>query len=221
MEPQFRSSFIPKKPVSSTPLRKQGGGPVGLLFLLTLIAFVIVLALTAGVLLYQQFLVRSIERKGVLLEEARSAIEPALIEELTRLDTRINTADALIERHIALSRLFEFLENNTIQDVQFTSFQFALLSSGEANMLLSGIAKSFNAVALQSDIFGRSRLISNPIFSGLNVTEKKDVAFNISAFVSPDLLSYRSIAESRLSEPLPELDALLESEEEAVEEISN
>lgn len=221
MEPQFRSSFIPKKPISGQSPRKQGGGPVGLLFLLTLIAFLVVFALTAGVFLYQQFLVRSIERKGVELEEARAAFEPALIQELTRLDTRIKTADILLDRHIALSRMFTFLENNTIQDVRFTSFRFALFSDGQANLILDGVAKSFNAVALQSDIFGKSRFIENPIFEGLNVNEKKDVTFTIKALINPDLLSYRSIAESRLPAPSSEPDVSSDEEKEEVEETSN
>jgi len=180
---------------------------------LALIAFLISLTATLGVFLYKQYLNQSLNNKAETLEEARAAFEPALIRELTRLDTRLKTSQLLLDQHIALSRLFEFLENNTVQDVQYTSFDFSRLTDGLSSVTLTGRARSFNAVALQSDIFGKSRFILNPIFSALNTDDENNIRFSVSAEVSSELLSYRAIAESRLPEPLPELDTAGESDE--------
>lgn len=206
MEPKFKTSFIPKTPMAeSGPKKKKGGGKsslMGLVTLITLIIFLAAIALGVGVFLYQQFLEQSIESKSQSLERARAAFEPAVIEELARLDKRIDVAQTLLANHTAPSALFAFLEDNTLQTIQFTDFRFSILEGGQASVSTSGVAASFSAVVLQSDVFSQSRAIRNPIFSNLNLNQEGDVVFEFSAEVDPSLISYSETLGAR-PQPAP------------------
>lgn len=197
MEPEFKTSFMPKQPIAPQPQRALRGGSVSLMFLLTLIVFLVAVLASSGLFLYQQFLISSIERKSQDLESARASFEPALIQELTRLDARIETAESLLGSHVALSQLFVFLESNTVSSVQFNDFRFAALSDEGATITMNGKARNFGSVALQSDRFGDSSVIQEPIFSNLNVDAFGDVTFTVDAFINPRLLSYRASLNQR------------------------
>ena len=189
MEPKFQTSFIPKKPVTVAPQRKKESSS-GLFSLIALILFLAALTASVGVFLYQQYLVQSIAKKEASLERARSAFEPALIKEMSRLDARMISAQEILNKHTALSAFFELLEDTTLKTVQFDSFSYSI--DAEKKMLISmkGKALSFAAVALQSDSFGNSTLIQEPIFSGLNLDTGGNVVFDFTATLDPSIVSY-------------------------------
>jgi len=223
MEPKFRTSFVPKKPVDSTAQKTARRAPLGLLFIIALVLFLATVTLSIGAFLYQQFLEGSIARKGQELEQARATFEPALIRELTRLDARLETAETLLGRHTALTELFTFLENNTLESVQFRNFRYNVLPDGNITVSMDGRAASFSSVALQSDVFGRSEFIRSPIFENLNVDQRGDVVFNVTAFVDPRLLSYKTAIASRslIPEEVLEEDMATTSDETTTEGIDS
>ncbi len=58
----------------------------------------------------------------------------------------------------------------------------------------TGSAKNYSTIALQSDAFGKSPLIKNPIFSNLTVDDKTNaVNFKLVFSVSPSALSYEAL----------------------------
>lgn len=202
MEPKFRTSFIPRQAMVPVKGATRGGGG-NILFLITFILFLAAVALSAGVFFYQQFLEQSIESKRAQLDRAREAFEPALIEELSRLDLRIDSARTLLDQHVVQSELFVFLEQNTLRSVQFEDFNYSVAPDGRVSLTMRGRARSFGAVALQSDVFGKSRFIRDPIFSDLNLDQVGNVIFKFSAFVDPTLISYRAALERVNSEVTP------------------
>lgn len=192
MEPQFRTSFIPKQPIAQTA--QSPSRVASFVTLAALIVFLISLALALSAFLYEQFLKTSIARKGESLQRAEAAFDPALLQELTRLDARINSADELLGKHVAASALFRFLEEGTLASVRFNSFNYAVTADNRITLAMRGEASSFGAVALQSDVFGKSRFIREPIFSNLTLNQEGNVVFDLSAFVSPDLVSFARAA---------------------------
>lgn len=194
MANDFKSSFIPKE-----PLAKKGGasrGKKGTLNVVSLIAWIIfILSVLAGVsvFLYNIYLGNSLESKKARLADEREEFDSALIDELVRLDVRLETASSLLSSHRAVSNLFEELEGVTTQSVRFDSFRY---SAGEEEgapptVSMSGTASDFNAVAFQSDVLGNSRSFRNIIFSGLEVTPGELVNFNITASVNPEVIRYQ------------------------------
>lgn len=196
MDPKIQTSFIPKKSLATVAKSQSANtsgteGGISIVFLIALIIFISVLALAIGVFLYQQFLFQDIENKKVSLDRARSAFEPTLIEEMSRLDFRMKSASEILNNHKALSEFFSLLENTTLVSIQFKDFNYNIDESERISISMNGVASNFNSVALQSDIFGDNKFIQEPIFSNLNLDKKGDIVFDFTAFIDPKLLSYK------------------------------
>ncbi len=187
MDPQVPASFIPKKPVTSSPAAKEGAG---LLLIISIFIFAVSL-LAAGLAFgYESYLNNSIASESDSLQKDQAAFDVSTINDLVRLDSRINQATTLLNTHIAPSAIFNFLSQETLQNVQFTSFQYDLQANGSGLLTLNGVADSFSTVALQSDQFGNSSMLRNIIFSNLNTDPSGRVLFTVQATVSPSLLLY-------------------------------
>ena len=112
---------------------------------------------------YGKLVEKRIADKSAWLEQARGAFEPSLITEMERVDTRINTANEILARHVAFSEFFKILEELTLQNVRFSRFDYSFID-GAPQVMLEGEARSYSSVALQSDIFGDNKYLKNPIF---------------------------------------------------------
>ena len=69
---------------------------------------------------------------------------------------------------------------------------------------MMGEAKSFNAVALQSDVFGGERSFQDPIFSNFTLNENGNVIFKFSTSVEPELLRYLETLVGKPSSSIPD-----------------
>lgn len=190
-EPKTHTSFIPKKSLTA-PVRKARGSSIGVFFLFTLVIFIGAIALAVGVFLYQQFIIKSIEQKSASLARASAAFEPSIIQEISRLDIRINSAKEILSDHKAISSFFGLLEALTLESVRFENLEYRTDEGGKTNISMRGRARNFSSVALQSDIFGQNKFIQEPIFSDLNLDKKGGVVFSFSAFIDPRLISYEN-----------------------------
>ena len=56
---------------------------------------------------------------------------------------------------------------------------------------MTGEARGYAALALQSDIFNKSQYFKDSIFSNLKLNTKGDVIFSFRAVVDPSLVSYQ------------------------------
>jgi hypothetical protein len=203
METGIKSSFIPQSPVMGGPSerRRSSGSSFDFFVIIGLVLFVASATLAAGVFLYVQFLESSNASKLDQLERAKQAFEPALIQELTRLDDRMRAADAVLGGHIAPTALFALLEQLTLQTVSFSSFDYAT-ANDTITITMQGLAQSVNSIALQADLLSRSGTITNPIFSDIN-RQIGGVRFNFTAEVRREALNYRSLvgAPNPLTQP--------------------
>ncbi len=187
MAEQFQTSFIPKKTFDATAQKPAGRSNI----LLTIGVVILVLAVLSagGIFAYEKFLGSSIEKKREALQRARDSFAPEFIRELSHLDAKIQNARSLLKNHIAVSGIFDLLQATTLETVQFTSFGYAIEDQG-IRVSMEGVARSFSSVALQSDGFSENRFISEPVFSGLQLNERGDVAFSASILVDPAAVSY-------------------------------
>ncbi len=195
MESKIQSSFIPKKPITSGKVRPQHNFQGGIIFFLSLFLLLGVVAVSAGLFFYKGFLEQNITRKDKELQTARASFAPAQLNELKRLDLRINTAQDLLNKHNAPTLLFDLLEELTLKTVQFRDLKYLILPDGRSSISMTGEARSFASVALQSDAFNKERSIEEPIFSNLDVNQNGNALFDVSAFVGSDSMSYRRYIE--------------------------
>lgn len=206
MESGIKSSFIPRD--ASVPTSVRGVSTTSLsdlLILLGIVFLVASIALAAGVFLYLQYLQTSSASKREQLERARAAFEPTLIQQLTRLDDRMQAADVILRGHIAPSIFFHLLEQLTLQTVAYQTLEFSANDDQSMQVSFTGSAVSVNSIALQADYLGKSGIITSPIFSNIG-RESTGVRFHLEAKINPLALRYANIAGSLqpvVNEPLP------------------
>ncbi len=189
--PGGQTSFIPKKPLVVTPSQYQARG-VSIVVLVSVIIFVTTAALAGGVFVYKNILKNDIANMQESLARARSAFEPELIEKLQRLDKRMMAAQIILHDHLATSALFDVLSRATLQTVRFTGFQVGIDEKRSVVVNMRGQARDYQSVALQSDQFGKTKGIRNPVFSGLTLDSFGRVQFEVTFNVDPALVSYGS-----------------------------
>lgn len=183
------SSFIPRDTSVSPSAPRRGGGLNDLLLLCSIVLFVASAALAVGVFLYGQYLVTENAAKLSQLERAQAGFQPALIQQLTRLDDRMHAAERVLSAHIAPSLFFQALEQATLQTISFQSLDFQVTDNQNLTVKLVGVAESVNSIALQADLFSKNGVITSPIFS--NIARQVDgVHFNLSAVVNPSAINY-------------------------------
>lgn len=199
MPPQMPTSFIPKRPVSTEPVPVQHSNrAVGIL---SLFAFVVVVATAlsyVGVYLYEKQLIAQKEKTDQLIEEARNGIGTEFLSEMKMLSNRIEGVKAVIAKHIVVTPIFAALEQTTLRSIQYKSFGYEFTNDvttmqPSVKVTLTGVAKSYATIALQSDSFTQNTLIKNPIFSSLTIDEKTSaVNFKLVFTVNPQALSYQT-----------------------------
>lgn len=197
MDPKFQSSFIPKGPLvpSSAVFKTQPARHGTLLGFLSTWIFVLSIVAALAVFGYEFYLNSSITKMGGDLEAARANLEPDTIKEMARLDARIVGTEKLLTNHAVLSPLFDFLERNTLKTVRFTQFTFKETSDG-LQVSMHGQARGYAALALQADVFNKSKDLKSTNFSNLDLDERGNVVFVVDAVVNPTLVSYKRVLES-------------------------
>ncbi len=187
---QFQTSFAPKKAPAYAPIvRRTGGHSVNIFAIISIIVFIITVGLAVTVFFYKSHLVSAIGEMDVSLAAARKSFEPEFIAEASRLNARIEAARALLGTHLAVSPFFDILEKKTLENVRFTEFSFSVVGK-MMQVSMTGQAKSFNSVALQSDVFGAEHAFVDPVFGNFTLDDEGNVIFSFEAKIDPDLLLY-------------------------------
>lgn len=197
METKFQTSFIPKTTIQTptTPTfkgKKSPGVLVSLSFLIFLVSLLFA-ALSFGYLAYLENTKKTMDAE---LKANIEKFEKKTLEEYARLDTRIETAAGLINSHIAPSYFLEFLQNETLKSVKFGNLKYELSADGSyASIAMNGVAKSYNAIAFQSNVFGNFKDLTTPIFSNLDLDLLGNVTFAFTSRVNSSFIYYKNKAE--------------------------
>jgi hypothetical protein len=190
MPERVTTSFIPKASLEVERTREAKTRPVALVNIVAIILLALAVVASIGVFLFEQYTIQSIASKQQSLERSRAAFEPATIKELSRLDSRIDSGMTLLGTHPALSLLFNDLEARTLASVRFSDFKYEIAGPSRVVLTMKGQAASFNAVALQSDAFSKSDIITEPIFSNVNINSSGSIDFDFSGIIDSSRMKY-------------------------------
>lgn len=205
MVTSVQTSFIPKQATDTVRKRRSTG--TWLLVWIALFLFLVSAGAAAGVYFYERMLTSDITEMRDRLERLRSSFEPSLIAELKRLDNRLVTLNSILEGHIQFSRFFSILEQETLQSVRFTQFSYTLDEKDGPLITLAGLARGYSSVALQSDMFGKSKYFHNPIFSDMTLDTSGNITFNVTLNVDSELVGYGAVVSGTpVSEPVTNTD---------------
>lgn len=187
---QFNTSFAVKKSLVTQSPFSRAGRTFNLLGITAIILTVCAVALAFLVFFYRGYLLRSLAEMDTQLAAARKSFEPEFVEEASRLNSRIESSKELLSFHGSLSPLFDLLEKKTLESVRFRNFSFTAPFGSDAKLSMAGEAKSFNGVALQSDVFGSVKYFKDPVFSDFSLDDAGTVLFNFKTTVAKDFLRY-------------------------------
>lgn len=204
METSGKISFMPKSSFSSGKdyYRKVGSG---LLMKIAILLLIVSSLLSIGAVLYKRMISQQITDLSSSLDRAKSAFEPSLITQLEGISFSIPSASLLLEGHLYPTKIFKLIEDTTVGGVYFTNFSYSYSASAEKNktktvvveksgvnqnvikVQLSGNAKSYEALAQQSDIYSKTKFIDDFSFSNFGLTDKGDVSFSLTIDVSNEI----------------------------------
>ena len=196
MEPNFQTSFIPKKPIVEE--RAVSARPIGIFTIVSIFILFTVILATGGLYLYKANLVKNIAKMENDLNLAKNRFEPSKITELQLLDKRLRASSEILSRHIAITPVFQALQDITMKTVRYTKFSYDFGDVKDAKNVrviikLSGQAVGYRSVALQSDLFAKNKNLIDPVFSNLALDDKGNVLFDLEFLVDPALVDYRQM----------------------------
>lgn len=178
--PSFIPKTIPTK--SDAPKRR-----VSIIFVAAAAIFVGVLAVFGGVFLYNRYLNQQITDLSTELVNLKGEFEPSLIRELALTGESIDAAKKILGAHVSISRVFDFIEENTLPTTRFGNFNY---QGGQVTM--NGTAASYRSLAEQSLLFEQSGVVDDIVISNLSLAEGGRVNFSLVLTLDPGLITYQA-----------------------------
>jgi hypothetical protein len=193
MEQNFQTSFIPKKPMIEE--RAVVSQPVGLLTIISIFIFFTVIIATGGLYFYDGVLKKNIATMENDLNLAKNRFEPSKIVQLQVLDKRLIASTEILSKHVAISPIFEALQDITMKTVSYNKFSYDFDGNKNSKILvkMTGTAVGYKSVALQSDLFAKNKYLIDPVFSNLLLDDKGDVLFDLEFSVDPNFIDYKEM----------------------------
>jgi hypothetical protein len=191
MEPNFQTSFIPKKPIVDE--RAVSTRPISFFIIISIFVLVTVVVTTIGLYFYKGIVAKNITDMQASLTLAQNRFEPSKITELQVLDKRLNAATEILSNHITVTPIFIALQDLTMQSVRYTKFSYNVSTDPNASIdvKMSGVALGYRSIALQSDLFSQNKNIIDPIFSNLTLDNSGNVLFDLNFSVTPSFVNYK------------------------------
>lgn len=193
MENLNQTSFIPKQSftpsVSNTPKRVSG------LSLLAWFLFFVSILSVLVTFLWNKTLESKI--RSMKSDISQIKLEEDTINDIKKLDKRIISSEEILRSHLVTSPIFRILEQRTLKTISFTKFSYSVSDPTGKNKLInvsmSGRAKSYDAIAQQSDELSKNQYIINPVFSNMVLDELRGVvSFDLSFSVNPSVISFEN-----------------------------
>ena len=166
---------------------------IGLSTIIPLIFLFAVLLGTGGLYLYKASLIKNISTLGGNLKLASDRFEPAKISELQTLDKRLRASNQVLSHHVAVSPIFQVLQELTMKTVRYTSFSYTMPNdaTGVVSVRMSGLAIGYRSVALQADLFTKNKNLIDPVFSNLQLDDRGNVIFDLTFSVDANFVNYK------------------------------
>lgn len=184
--PTIPTSFVPKQPL---PESRRKASPGSNILLIVSIAILGISALGAlGVFGYGRYLDSALEVKKTALEEEQRKTDGAAINDLIRLKRRFDSGKQILNAHTVPSRFFDTLEKITLQNVRFDAMKLSISDDRSARLEMSGVARNFNTLAAQSNVFADDDAIRRAIFSGFIPNKNGTVGFSVTADLDPSVI---------------------------------
>lgn len=190
MDEKLQTSFIPKKPLDSPERRNKSSA--SLFMIGSLFIFIVSAVLAGAVFGGKKYLSDRLAKDKEDFAKAQGQFDSITVEYLIKLSKKIDLAKNVMDKHIAVLPIFDYLQANTYKYVRFKSMDLSLSDDNIIELDMKGEAKNFDAVALQSDLFAQNKDFKNPIISDVDRASTGGIIFNFKTQIEPRLLLYKN-----------------------------
>lgn len=181
-------SFIPKKTIGQPEKRRAGS--LGGFVLVSFFIFFLSGALWGVLLFYKSYLNGEVKKLSDSLQHQKSSFEMDTVNEVVDLSKKIKTINNLLGSHKAVSGVFDFLQDFTIKEVNYSDFSYTVGENGNLGLVIAGVAGSYKNLAVQAGIFEKNSLVKKSSFSGLSEDSKGGVKFSLKMDLDPSVVKY-------------------------------
>jgi len=196
MEPHFNTSFIPKKPiVAGTPAEASRPHHIDILSTIAGGIFAITFLAAVGTYGYKFYVNNQIASIDKQINAARNSLDVPKIQTLINANSKILATNTLLQNHVALSKLLITLQSLTLKKISFGNFLYRTTEAGGI-ITMKGEVQTYNALAVEQDVFSHGAFIVNPDFSDFMLNQNGNIDFQFTASVDPKAISYKSSFEN-------------------------
>ncbi|MBI3634471.1 MAG: hypothetical protein HY228_02520 [Candidatus Yonathbacteria bacterium] len=183
-------SFIPKSPLGEEDIFIARPRPRSVLGFLAVLLFLASVGAYTGIYFYDDFISRNIQKKTGEIEMAQRALKGSPeIGKAKVFNARADLARALLEKHIVISPIFDFLSQNTLKSILYKDFIFKD-EGGKLAVSLKGESPSYSSLAYQTDVFRASKELLGFSIDNIELTKDGGVSFSFEMSLDRALLSY-------------------------------
>lgn len=164
MQPNNRSSFIPKKSIKRVE-RVRSGRRIYILSYIAYAVFFATIVSSGAVYFYAQYLKQNLATRIEELEAQRVAFNQSNIQAVKEVERQLKLAEYLFSRHTSPYAVLYEVERLATDDVIFKTFNYTRQDNDDIMVTISGGAERFDSVAFQTGLFANSSLFANSLFT--------------------------------------------------------
>lgn len=179
----------PRMEYAKFPRTQKTGKGLGILTLVAFLFFFVAALVYGGIVFYKGSLEESLDGLTRELAQQEEELDPKIIGEIARVDRGLATARSLLAQHVYASHLFDFLEDNTLENVYYTNFSYDFTNGGAVTV--SGRAKGFSALHQQLEQLRAQPSLSSILLKDVQVAGDGDVNFVMDFVLNENLFRYR------------------------------
>ncbi|MDD5152746.1 MAG: hypothetical protein PHS95_01960 [Candidatus Pacebacteria bacterium] len=190
----LKFSFIPKSSFGQEESFIGRKRPRSIIEFIASVCFVLSIGLFAGLYLYNISVTKQVSNKQKEID-ATEVYDQAGIDKATSFRTRVELAQTLLNAHLAVSPIFNFLTQNSLNSIYYSDFSFKKEADNWV-LDLTGEAPSYSSLAYQTDVLQKNitennkKELSSFELSNVTLTKFGTVAFALKVTFTPRYLSY-------------------------------
>jgi hypothetical protein len=201
-----QSTFIPQQ----VPQNTQRGLYLNVFFIIGNVALIGMILVWAGLFGYRFYLEKSVndlqDKLTASSEKALSDSNVQKIAEFRALEGRLTTGGKLLNSHLTLEPVFDFMEEMTLsKSVRYNSFKYELAEGNSFKITTFGSASSFSLLSYQESVLKENPKISDVKLTNFILDEKTgNVTFELNFNFMPEVLLFKNTVEGSPASPIAE-----------------
>lgn len=185
-------SFIPKSPLAHNDAFVVRRRPTSLIAVLAVIIFFGSVSAYVFFTFYGNTLDKKMSGLTTQIQELQKSFDQPEVREARIFNSRANLVHDLLDQHIAVTPVFNFLSENTTENIFYTKINFKRSDENQPlSVELSGEAPSYASLAYQVDVLRqKNKELSSFGVENIVLTGKGSVGFNFKLAFNQEYLAY-------------------------------